>query len=97
MSERPYPLDLAALPLGAIVIAVDCWGEQPIALRVIERGKHNVTGRTATGGTMFVGGPLVRRMATADEAKTFGKATVTAPPTQPAAPPAGTTMQMELF
>ncbi|MCM5556311.1 hypothetical protein [Pleomorphomonas sp. JP5] len=97
MSARPYPLDLAALPLGAIVIAVDCWGEQPIALRVIERGKHNVTGRTATGGTMFVGGPLVRRMATAEEAETFGKTTSPAPQANPATPPAGTTMQMELF
>ncbi len=97
MSEQPYPLDLAALPPGIIVIAVDCWGEQPIALRVIERGKHYVTGRTAAGGTIYVGDPLVRRLATAEEAETFGKTTAPAPQAKPATPSAGTTMQMELF
>lgn len=97
MSGQRYSLDLAALPLGAIIIAVDCWGEQPIALRVIERATHHVTGRTAAGGVVSVGGPLVRRLATADEVSAFKHPTEPKLKPLPAAQPAQPAPQMELF
>lgn len=94
---HPYPLDLEALPIGSVVIVVDCWGEQPLALRIIERTTHNITGRSAAGKTIIAGGPLVRRLATADEAAPFGQPVGTISNFQPAATPAPATMQMELF
>lgn len=94
---HPYPLDLEALPLGSVVVVVDCWGDQPLALRVVERSKHHITGRPAAGETIIAGGPLVRRLATADEAASFGKPVVAYPNAQPATTPAPATLQMELF
>lgn len=91
-----YALDLATLPIGAVVIAVNCWGEAPIALMVAERNTHHIVGRTEAGGRMFVGGPLVRRMATDAEAAAFRPETVTAPAMTSASVPSPP-MQMELF
>lgn len=91
----PYALDLAALPIGAIVVAVDCWGESPTAFRVVERDTHHVVGETSAGARVHLGAPLVRRMATADEAAAFGAAPqspTAAPAAQPAAP-----AQLEMF
>jgi len=93
-----YALDLAALPIGAVVIVVDCWGEAPIALKVAERDTHSIVGITASGGRMSVAGPLVRRMATDAEATAFRpsppKATAQAGPSAPQPSPP---KQMELF
>lgn len=93
-----YALDLAALPIGAVVIVVDCWGEAPIALKIAERDTHHVVGMTAAYGRLFAGGPLVRRMATDAEAAAFSPTLAPAP--APAAPSAGLSSpskQMELF
>lgn len=94
---HPYPLDLEALPLGSVVVAVDCWGDQPLALRVVERTQHHITGRSAAGVTIIAGAPLVRRMATADEEAAFQPSNETKPLTRPAAQPARQAPQMELF
>lgn len=94
---HPYPLDLDALPIGAVVVVIDCWGDQPVALRVIERTTHHITGRSAAGEKIIAGGPLVRRQATADEAAPFGQPVAINSSFQPAATPAPSTLQMELF
>lgn len=90
-----YALDLAALPIGTIVIAVDCWGEAPIAIEVTERDTHHIIGRSAAGAVIFVAGPLIRRMATETEAAAFAPAARTAPQTP--APVLSPKPQMELF
>ena len=93
-----YALDLAALPIGAVVIVVDCWGEVPIALKIAERDTYHVVGITAAGGRMFAGGPLVRRMATLAEAETFFLTPAPVPtPPAPSLPSPSPPKQMELF
>lgn len=87
-----YALDLAALPIGALVVAVDCWGESPTAFRVVESATHHVVGETGAGKRMYLGGPLITRMARPDEAAAFAPSAA-AP--KPAATPAP--LQMELF
>lgn len=96
-AARPYALDLAALPIGGLVVAVDCWGEQPVTLCIIERAEHHVIGRTAAGSTIFVGGGAVMRMATADEAATFRRPLAPQVKPVPSARPAADAGQLEMF
>lgn len=93
-----YALDLSTLPIGAVVIVVDCWGKAPIALKIAERATHHVVGMTAAGGRLFAGAPLVRRMATDAEAAAFSPAPVPVQtPAAPNLPPPSPPKQMELF
>ncbi|WP_026784177.1 hypothetical protein [Pleomorphomonas koreensis] len=91
-----YALDLAALPIGAVVIAVDCWGESPTAFRVVERETHHIVGVTSAGKRVFLGGPLVTRMARPDEAAAFAPEAHSTS-AAPAASKAPAPIQMEMF
>ncbi len=96
-AKLPYALDLAALLIGDLVVAVDCWGEQPVTLCIVERADHHVIGRTAAGGTIFVGGGLVRRLATADEAAAFRHPLTPQVEPVPSAHPVADGGQLEMF
>jgi hypothetical protein len=74
-----YALDIAALEIGAVVIAVDCEGANPTAFAVIERDTHHVVGRDAGGRIVFVPASLVVRMASPGEAAAFRPATAAEP------------------
>lgn len=87
----PYALDLDTLPIGTIVVAVDCWGENPTPYCVIERATHHIVGQTAAGRATYIGDALVSRMAKPAEAAAF------APPVRPAPLSSKPAAQMDLF